>query len=359
MKQKTLSCITLLAALILMLVVALPAQAADAKKYVFKFASIYPPPDVSMEAEAAKYWMDTVTKRSKGRIKFKSFWGASLSAPAATIDLIKSGVVQAGQSFHWYTPGKFPLGDFEYVFPFGPADPVIVAKSLRQIRGEFKEFDRDDARANIIHIADPPGGAYSFMSNIPLRKLEDFKGQKVSLVGKYFGRWLPKGTTAVVRPMHDRYDLLRTGVVKIDFLPFEHFYAWKIPEVAKYYVSVDILGATFGPIFMNRKVFMSLPKDLQEIIRQAGIDTEMYMAKTLIPKWWKKVQEALKAKGVEMIDFPESEKARWVKQIADIPLEWALEVEAKGYPGRQIIKRWQEITTANGHKWNRKWGEGK
>ena len=197
------------------------------------------------------------------------------------------------------------------------------------------------------------------MANVPLKKLEDFKGQKVSLVGKYFGRWLPEGATAVVRPMHDRYDLLRTGVVNIDFLPFEHFYAWKIPEVAKYYVEVNILGATFGPIFMNRKIFFSLPENLQKIIRQAGIDTEMYMAKTLIPKWWAKAKKAFEASGVEIIEFPESEKARWVQQINDIPSEWAAEVEAKGYPGNKIVKRWQEITSELGHKWNRKWGQAK
>ena len=123
--------------LMCMVLVAMPNSSDAAAKYTFKFASIYPPPDIAMEAEAAQYWMDQVTKHSNGAIVFKPFWGASLSAPPATVDLIKNGVVQAGQSFYWYTPGRFPIGEFEYVFPFGPPDPVIVAKALRQIRSEF------------------------------------------------------------------------------------------------------------------------------------------------------------------------------------------------------------------------------
>ena len=59
---------------------------------------------------------------------------------------------------------------------------------------------------------------------------------------------------------------------------------------------------------------------------------------------------------MKFIDFPTEEQKKWVETLDDIPAEWAAEMESKGLPGFQAVKRWQEITTDLGYKWSRRWG---
>ena len=127
----------------------------------------------------------------------------------------------------------------------------MLLKSNREMKKAFPQFSEDETKQNVIMVSDAPGGAYDFMSKEPLKSLDDFKGQKVGLVGRYFGRWLPPGATAVVRPMHDRYELLQNGVTTIDLHPFTHFYFTKVQELIKYYTHARLMAGFHACIFVN------------------------------------------------------------------------------------------------------------
>lgn len=329
----------------------------ELKPVKLKAAIVYPPPDVSMISEVMKTWQDEVTKRTNGAITFQNFWGAALGPPMEHLELLKSGAVDIAQFIEWYNPGKLPLGDYEYVFPFGPTDYELVAKANRQLISEFPEFARDLKRQNAVKISDPPGGVYEFLSKKPLRTISDFEGEKVSLIGRYFGKWLPPGAIAVVRPAPERYEMLRSGVVDVDLLPFDLLYGFKIHEQTKYLIKVELITCLWGPILMNLNTFNKFPPEIQEMFLEVGKDMELRAAREIIPRWRERVMKEWKEAGIEFIDFPEEEKQKWVDSIPDTALEWAEEVEAKGYPGHKIVQRWQEITTEMGYKWPRKWGK--
>jgi TRAP-type C4-dicarboxylate transport system substrate-binding protein len=333
------------------------AQKSADKAVKLRFASFFP--ENHMMSYIQRIWQEEITKRTKGLITFENFWGASLGAPLAHIELLRKGTAQVGCIHEWYTPSKFVFGNYEYVFPFGPTNYEIVAKANRKIRSEFPQFAEDGRRENVIMLMDAPGGEYGFMSRKPLRSLDDFKGEKVTLVGRYFGRWLPPGATAVVRPVAERYDLLRTGVVNIDLLPFEHFDAYKIYEVTKYYINAKFITALYGPVYMNIDTFKGFSPEVQKILLETGQEMELRAAREIIPKWWNTLTEKYKKAGITFIDFPDEEIKKWSSSLEDIPAEWAAEVEAKGYPGWKLVQRWQEITTELGFKWVRKWGAKK
>jgi TRAP-type C4-dicarboxylate transport system substrate-binding protein len=159
-----------------------------------------------------------------------------------------------------------------------------------------------------------------------------------------------------VRPVAERYELLRGGVVNIDLLPFEHFYAYKLHEVTKYFVKAKFTVACYGPLYINIDTFKGLSPEIQKIFLETGKELELRAATELFPKWYEKVESEFKAKGIIFIDFPDAEIKKWAAQLPDIPAEWAAEVEAKGYPGFKLVQRWQEITSELGFKWPRKWG---
>ena len=337
--------------------VALSAVQAEQKPIKLKWGSVMAAPGIAPMGDVAKSYQDEVTKRTNGAVTFESFWSASLGAPAEYIEMLKNGVVQVIQTHQWYTPSRMPLGEFEYVFPFGPTDAELVVKAMRQIRSEFPEFAKELSDNNAILLADPPQGAYYMLSTVPITSIADFKGKKVALVGRYFGREMPPGAVAVVRPAHERYDLLNSGVTQVNLDPWDNMYAFKLHEVTNYYLdNLSLLLACPMGIFMNLNTFKSLDPETQKIMLDAGKNVELRTATEILPQWLKKTQDLWRAKGIKWITFPDEEKVKWAATLEDIPAEWAADVEKLGLPGFKIVQRWQEITESLGYKWNRKWG---
>jgi len=285
------------------------------KPIKLKTASHLPPPEFAPLAEVFKMWQDEVTKRTNGGITFETIWGGALDSGPAHFDHVKKGTVDMIQAGALLNITKFPITNLEYVFPFGPVDCLLVTKAMRKIRSEFPQFAADDTRENIIMIANCSGGRYDFMSTKPLRTIDDFKGEKVSLIGRYFGRWLPPGAAPVVRPFTDRYDLIRNGVVKVDLLPFEHFYSIKLWEVTKYYTKVGIMAGLYCPLFMNLDSFKRFSPEIQKLFLEVGQEVEMKGANEIIPKWWEKMQKTLIENKITINEFPMEEKEKQQEEM--------------------------------------------
>lgn len=331
--------------------------AAEMKPMTLRLAAVFPPPKVSLASYAAQLFMDEVTKKTNGKIKFQPFWGGALGKPAEHLTAVEKGVADLALTHRWYTPGKLPLAQFEYVFPFGPTDPLIVVKAKRQIYEEFPQFKENLAKYNALLLFSGPGCAYQILSKTPVQSLADFKGKKISLIGRYFGRWVePAGAVPVVAPAADRYTMLQTGVTDMDFLPLDLFASYKIQEQAPNLILVNALTACWYDLMINTKTFAKFPKDVQDILIETGKEIELKMAKEGVPMWTKKVMAEFEKQGVKTFQFPEEERAKWSALVSDIPAEWAEEVTKQGYPGWDIIARYQQLTTEMGYKWPRKWG---
>jgi TRAP-type C4-dicarboxylate transport system substrate-binding protein len=335
------------------------APAVLAQKPVkLKFAAVHGTPGKAPLADVIVGWQQEVTKRTNGAITFENFWGAAMGAPAEHIDLLKNGVIDVVQTASLYTITRTPLDNFEYTIPFGVTDYEIVTNAKRQMAKEIPEFGKEWAReANGIIIYNHPQMEYHFLSKTPLRTLADFDGKKVGLIGRYFGRWMPPGAVPVVRPGHERYDMLKTGVSTVDLNPLDNQIIFKLNEVTNYFITNLVpLVACPLPVIMNLKVFNSFPPETQKIIMQAGRNAELRACREVFPLWYDRAIKEWKSKGMELVEFRKDERQKWIDGLEDIPAEWAKEMEGKGLPGFKIIQRWQEITAQMGHKWTRKWG---
>lgn len=333
------------------------ADIKDMKPVKLRLASAWPPPTVSLGSHAVLYWMDLVTKRTDGKVTFQAFWGGAMGKPPEYLNLVKTGAADLVFTNGHYTPGYLPLAQFEYVFPFGPTDPMIVTKAKMQMYKEFPQFAGDLAKHNAIPIMNNAATVYNIMSKTPIRSLEDFKGKKIALIGRYFGRWFqPVGAVPVVAAAHDRYTMLQTGVTDMDYLPADLFSAFKVHEQAKYYLQFDSFTGNFFDLWMNKDSFAKLPKEVQKIMLETAEEVSLKNAKEFVPEWTKRAEDIFRKAKIEFVPFPTALKDEWAQKVSDIPAEWADEVTKQGYPGWEIVKRWQELTAQLGHKWPRKWG---
>jgi len=357
MKRNCSLILTMGLVLLLSLAFAIPTLAGETKAIKLRLAAVFPPPAQSLGSYGVQLWMDEVTKKTNGTVTFQTFWGGALGKPPEHITLVERGMADLVLTHRWYTPGKLPLGQFEYVFPFGPVDPLVVTKAKRQIYEEFPDFRKNLAKYNALLVMNTSACAYQLLSKKPIKHLKDFKGKKISLIGRYFGRWVDAcGAIPVVAPAADRYTMLQTGVVDVDLLPLDLFASYKIQEQAPILTIVNLLTANWPDLLMNVKSFNKLPKNVQTIFIETGKEIELRMGEREINKWTDKVLKEFKKQNVVKYEFPNPERDKWARMVEDIPAEWAEEVTKQGYPGWEIVERYQELTTQMGYKWPRKWG---
>ncbi|OPY91684.1 MAG: C4-dicarboxylate-binding periplasmic protein precursor [Syntrophaceae bacterium PtaU1.Bin231] len=334
------------------------AFAAEMKPVSLRVASAYPPPASALASKHLEMWEQMVTEKTKGAVTFKNFWGASLGKLPEHLSLVQSGAVDIALSYGWYTPTKLPLENFDYVFPFGPTDPYIVAKTMRTLNEEFPQFKKDLEKQNCVKMFQTPGTTFVFLSKTPITKLSDFKGSKCAVIGRYFGRWIGViGAVPVAAPGSERFTMLQTGVVDSSFNPIDLAYTFKDVEQAPYCLDPSLLVTSWISCWMNMKSFQKLPADVQKILLNAGIDIETIAGKDVNYKWsdmiWAEWKKNPKFKYAKLSD---ADRKAWAEKCEDVPAEWAAEVSAQGYPGWELVKRFQEVSGQLGHKWVRTWG---
>jgi len=359
MKKKSRLLCTMVALALMMIPAGMIPSSVQGQSAPIKLrvAGTFPPPTVSMESAVAKMWMDEVTRKTNGRVTFQTFWGGALGKPQEHITLVEKGMADLVLTNLQFTPGKFPLAQFEYVFPFGPTDPVIVTKAKRRIHNEFPEFAKDLDKYNSIQLMNASACVYQIMSKDPVTNLDDFKGKKIALIGRYFGRWVQAaGAVPVVAPAAERYTMLQTKVIDMDLLPLDMFSSFKIQEQAPNLIIVDALMGNFVDFLINTSVFQKLPKDIQTIFVETGKEVELKTAEVEVKKWTEKIMKEFEGQNVKVYRTPDSDRVKWANLVEDIPAEWADEVTKQGYPGWKIVERYQQICADLGYKWPRKWG---
>ncbi|MFC2001823.1 hypothetical protein ACFLUZ_04890 [Chloroflexota bacterium] len=72
-----------------------------------------------------------------------------------------------------------------------------------------------------------------------------------------------------------------------------------------------------------------------------------------------KVAETLaffKEQGVTFYKLSEEDRDKWIAACPDTPAELAEDLESKGFPGYQMVKRYQELLKGMGVRISREWG---
>src|SRR5262249_11652228 len=93
---------------------------------------------------------------------------------------------------------------------------------------------------------------------------------------------------------------------------------------------------------MNQKRYDSLPPDLRKVIDDLTGPFGVELTGTA----WDKNEEvgiaAAKKAGATIYTVPPEERQRWAAKLRPIEDEWLVGMDAKGLPGRQVLKDLRE-----------------
>ncbi|MBA7688499.1 hypothetical protein ES703_96981 [subsurface metagenome] len=151
--------------------------------------------------------------------------------------------------------------------------------------------------------------------------------------------------------------MAQTGVATVDLLPLDLQHSFRVYEQLPYFIDkVDCLNAGWNTVVINLDTFNKLSPETQKLFLDTGEELELMMAREVAPAWQEDVIfSAWREAGVHFSIFPDEERVKWVSLLPDIPAEWAAEVTELGYPGWEIVHRFQEITADMGYEWPRTW----
>jgi len=238
---------------------------AQGKTYHLRVQSYYPPTLIY----GHKKFVKLVEEMSGGRIKMTLFTGGELVASDNILKAVKAGTIDMGIGSGPYF-SELKIGNIEMGLPFAWLDPHEAELAFEQF-GLGKLVAEEYAEHGVHYISHAYAAPYNIITKVPIKSVEQLKKLKLRATSAA-GKTLSKlGTATVYLTPEDMYLALSTGQVDgVLFGGMHEYQSMKFFEVAKYYNGTSILNPIVDGIFMNKKKWDSLPKDLQAIVTAAA-----------------------------------------------------------------------------------------
>jgi TRAP-type C4-dicarboxylate transport system substrate-binding protein len=284
-------------------------------------------------------WARMVEERSQGKLKVTLFPGATLGKPADHWDMVKNGIADIGWGAYSYTPGRFPLtsvGDLPFLFKTGKGGSRVMWEIYQ------KHLQKEQEGVKILWLfVHAPGQVHTLRK--PIRTLDDLGGVKLRVPGGVVANVVKQlGAIPVTIPAPDTYSALERGVVDGTIFPWETVAGFKLSELLRHH-AVANLYVTPNFVAMNQRRYESLPPDLRKVIDDLS---GAWAAEFTGGAWDKNDEdgiEAAKKVGAAIYTLPAEERQRWIARVKPLEDEWVSGVEAKGFPGRQVLNDLREL----------------
>lgn len=273
--------------------------AADQKKPI-KMKMSVTTADSSPWTKGAQKWAELVKERTKGRVQIQVFPNEQLSSgnQPKGIEQLQNGVTDA--SFHStiiysVLDQKFSVISMPWMIP----DNKAVDKAMN---GPAGEKIKDILRSKGI---EPLGFGENGFRQLTTNKNEvvtpdDLKGQKIRIpsMKMYIDLFKALGADPTVMNFAEVFTSLQQGTIDGQENPIPVIYTSKLAEVQKY---MTIWNYSYDPLVLgvNKKLFDSMDKETQTILKQAAKEACEYQIKLSREEEAKQLEE-MKKKGMKV-----------------------------------------------------------
>lgn len=238
------------------------------KVYTLRYAHDHMPD--SPFQKSAEDFKDVVEEKSEGRIKVDIYPAEQVGAGREVLEALQLGSVEMINMPVAFFAGfdiKYSLVDMPFLFP----NEDVLFKALEgDIGKQLLDLSLDKDMKGIAFYAE---GWRQMTNNKPIRTSEDMKGLKIRamnapIILEQYKAW---GANPVTLDYSEVYNALQQGVVEGQENPLLSINDKKFYEVQDYLILSDHNYLSYV-LYANNTWFESLPKDLQEIVYDAGVD---------------------------------------------------------------------------------------
>ena len=301
-----------------------------------------------------------VDKRLAAGGKYKIVWTQSyagaIAKPPAMLKAIEDGAADVGHVPFLFNADRLPLEQVTYVTPFGPEDPVKLARVINQLRERVPEMNQQIYRHKQVILASLTTDAYQIVAKKPLPGIADFKGVKLGTAGQAANWVRNTGAVTVAGNLTTFYNSMQTGVFDGVITFDTAIAAYKFHEVAPYINQVGFGAMYASGLTVNERRWKSFPDEVRQAFLEVAPIYETKSAEYYRDAGEKSIRDAL-AQGAKLVPVAAAERARLAAMLPNIALEWAKAAEAKGLPGLRTLKTYMELSRAAGVAHARAWDQ--
>lgn len=286
-----------------------------------RLSTIFPPS--SYATDIIKKFADEVKERTNGEIEITVHPPGALAKPMEQFDLVKRGAIDLGFSAGLMHARKIPEGMFEFSLPFSFFGEMGTTQAAEQFY-EFFYAWRDGIVFNklaevydkhgITFIGGGPGGGYGFLTNFPVKTLDDFKGKKIRSFGTLSTIVKNIGAAPVTLPNTEQYLALQRGTIDGTIYTYYSLEAYKLKEVVSTIVYPPVITTPVISVYANKDVMNRLSEKQQKIIKDTFLENIKFYSKKAIDLENEYIAIA-KSEGAKEVTLPPAD-AEKLKKIA-------------------------------------------
>jgi tripartite ATP-independent transporter DctP family solute receptor len=296
---------------LVMLGSALNVSAAPAKTYVLKLA--YAASDKTITGDTSVAIKKGLEEGSAGRIKVEIYPNAQLGGDRELLEGCQAGdismVIQATAPQVSFIP-QVAIFDM----PATLTDPWVTLKMLNDTAFR-KKMNTYYEKAGLKLVQIVPSAHREMSSNLPVYKMEDFKGIKIRTMENpyHMAYWKALGANPTPLSFSELYIALQQNLVQAQENPIEVLTASKLGEVQKYVILTHHI-LFINTAVMNKSLYDGMPADLKKLVDKVLYETGVQSVDAALKKVVD-VTATLKGQGKEIIQ-PSADMYARMKEAA-------------------------------------------
>lgn len=264
--------------LVLVLVVSLAGCSAATDKKVYTLRCSTNLTATSTVGKALAQFVKLVNEKSKGRINATANFGSELGSQKEQVEMAKLGDLEMVVAAPGTGPGAYEgLGQLMmFEFPFLFKDNDHYRRVLKEMEGEVNNLV---SSIGFTAMAGQSQGSRDILTTSPVKSIKDMKGLVMRGPNKvYISMFEALGASGITMDWNDIYTALSQKVCNGCEGSPSSLNASKFQDNAKYLaITNHIIACVY--YFFNTKWLESLPKDLQQTIRECANEAVEYQQK--------------------------------------------------------------------------------
>lgn len=290
---------------------AISPVAASAQSFTMKISS----PTVNDTTHA---WMKEaksgIEQRTGGKLKVEMYPASQLGQIPATVEGVAMGTIEAVAPASGFLIGlepRFQVFDAPGLFPsFAAAQKVFADPDVRKRLSEYGAPKGMELIAVLVH------GPQMVINTRAIRKVDDFKGQKIRVPGAAPLQIEPfrrLGAAPLSMPLGEVLSALQNKTIDGAVASSTVFTAFKYFDIAK---PLTELPGSFliVPVMVNRDFIKSIGPQFEAIVREEAFNAQR-KAEAFAIEDAANTERTWKQNGGEMIAFDDAEKKKYLDQV--------------------------------------------
>jgi TRAP-type C4-dicarboxylate transport system substrate-binding protein len=286
-------------------------------------------------------FMEEMTRRSGGRLKFEYFPAQQLGKAADLLNLVQSGVAEIAYVGPSYVSEKMPLSavaQLPGMFTSACEGTLAYWKLAQGDTLGKAEFAANKVRPLWVSVLEP----YQFyMTSRPARSPEDMKGMKLRSTGGAMDLFARKiGAVPVRMAAPEVRESLSRGTLDGLIFPNESVLSYDLQAFVRHATKGGNFGSFVGTYVISEAAWRRLPKATQDAMTELGDQLTRSLCKEIDANV-DKAQAQLAAAGVRYHTLTAAERKPFDDVSDEVAKDWADGLDKRGKPGTQVLNEFR------------------